>query len=356
MGGVFQVDQAEFIEQARQFQLEGQTIAVVKNNAYNYGLDFAVKAFAISGIDYFATTSIEDAIYIRKICGEKVSIFLLNPTTDFKRVKKYKLEITLPSLDYYQTYKNDLVGLAIHIEFEGLFKRSGLAHIDQLAAILRDAKDSGSTLNIKGLWTHFGYADEFNGIYEKERQLWLDFVEGVFDLGLKPSVIHAQNSASFVRDGIFKSHSHVRLGIGLYGSKPFKNLDDKDFIQASSVTAPIIQIKHLDKGMSLGYSGAFTAEEDCKIAIVDIGYGDGILRERIKHGCQIGGRTYKIVALMMSHMAVLIDDHVEAHMPVYLYGKNQRIDHFTALGVGANSEQLGALNYNSMRRDIVYDD
>src|SRR5699024_6847947 len=111
-----------------------------------------------------------------------------------------------------------------------------------------------------------------------------------------------------------------------------------------------------DKGMSLGYSGAFTAEEDCKFAIVVIGYGDGILRERIKHGCQIGGRTYKIVALMMSHFAVLIGDHVATHMPVYFYGKNKRIDHCTGLGVGANSEQLSALNYNSMRRDIVYDD
>src|SRR5699024_11230564 len=71
--------------------------------------------------------------------------------------RDWSSDVCSSDLDYYQTYKNDLVGLAIHIEFEGLFKRSGLAHIDQLAAILRDAKDSGSTLNIKGLWTHFGY-------------------------------------------------------------------------------------------------------------------------------------------------------------------------------------------------------
>lgn len=356
MGGVFQVDQAEFIEQAKQFQLDGQTIAVVKNNAYNYGLDFAVKAFAIAGISYFATTSIDDAIHIRKICGPKVNIFLLNPTTDFKRVKQHNLEITLPSLDYYMTYKNDLTDMPLHIEFEGLFKRSGLSDVSELEKILADAKETGISLNLKGLWTHFGYADEFDGVYEKERALWLDFVDGVFNLCCHPQVIHAQNSASYVRDGIFDRHSHVRLGIGLYGSKPFQPLDDKDFIQSSSVTAPIVQFRNLSAGESLGYSKAYTADSDCRIAIVDIGYGDGILRERIKHGCLIGGQSYQIVALMMSHMAVLVDDHVEAHMPVYLYGKNQRIDHFTALGVGANSEQLGALNYNSMRRDIVYDD
>ena len=356
MGGVFQVDQAEFIEQAKQFQLEGQTIAVVKNNAYNYGLDFAIKAFAIAGIDYFATTSIEDAIYIRTICGEKVNIFLLNPTTDFKRVKQHRLEITLPSLDYYMSYKQDLADIDLHIEFEGLFKRSGFANISEVEALLNDRKANDFDLNIKGLWTHFGYADEFDGVYEKERQLWLDFVEGVFELGIHPSVVHAQNSASYMRDGLFNNHSHVRLGIGLYGSKPFESLDSKDFIQSVSVTAPIVQIRQLKAGESLGYSKAFTAKEDCKVAIVDIGYGDGILRERIKHGCEIGGRSYEIVALMMSHMAVLVDDHVKIHMPVYLYGKSQRIDYFTALGVGANSEQLGAFNYNSMRREIVYDD
>ena len=58
---------------------------------------------------------------------------------------------------------------------------------------------------------------------------------------------------------------------------------------------------------------------------------------------------------MMSHMAVLVDDDVTADMDVYLYNSRLRIDKYTELGVGANSEQLGALNYQSLGREIIYD-
>lgn len=355
MGGIFQTDEAQFIKQARQFQLPGQTIAVVKNNAYNYGLEFAVKAFAISGIRAFATTSMDDAVKIRQMCGDSAVIILMNPTTDFKRARMFNLHITLPSSTYYDTYKHELQGLNIHIEYAGLFNRSGLTDINELESILNDMKSSGIELNFTGLWTHFGYSDEFDGIYEKERGRWLEFAREVRKLGLKPEMIHAQNSASYVRDGIFDGHTHVRLGIGLYGSKPYAELDDKDFIQSSTLSAPIIQFRQLTEGMTLGYGAAFKADKDCKVAVVDIGYGDGVLRARARYECEIGGKVYPIVALMMSHMVVLVDDDVRADMPVYLYNSKLRIDKYTNLGVGANSEQLGALNYQSLGREIIYD-
>lgn len=355
MGGTFQIDEAQFIKQAEQFQLAGQTIAVVKNNAYNYGLEFAVKAFAISGIREFATTSVDDAVKIRQMCGPNADIILMNPTTDFKRARMFNLDVTLPSPGYYDTYKEELKGLNIHIEYAGLFNRSGLSDIDELGYILDDLKARNASLNFRGLWTHFGYSDAFDGIYETERANWLEFVRDVKALGVEPEMIHAQNSASYVRDGIFDGHSHVRLGIGLYGSKPYADLDDKDFIQSSVLSAPIIQFRELTAGMTLGYGAAFKADSDCRIAIVDIGYGDGVLRRRAGYECEIGGKFYPIVALMMSHMAVLVDDNVTADMNVYLYNKKLRIDKYTQLGVGANSEQLGALNYQSLGREIIYD-
>ncbi|WP_213810378.1 alanine racemase [Jeotgalicoccus sp. WY2] len=355
MGGTFQIDEAQFIEQARrQFQLTDRTIAVVKNNAYNYGLEFAVKAFAISGIRAFATTSVDDAVKIRHMCGDKVDIILMNPTTDFKRARMFNLHITLPSRDYYDAYKDELHDIHIHLEYAGLFNRSGLSSIEELEYILNDMNESDLELNFTGLWTHFGYSDEFDGIYETERGMWEQFISDVLELGIKPS-IHAQNSASYVRDGLLDKHSHVRLGIGLYGSKPYADLDDKDFVQSSTLSAPIVQFRRLTAGMTLGYGAAFKADEDCTVAVVDIGYGDGVLRARAGHECEIGGKTYPIVALMMSHMVVLVDDDVEAHMSVYLYNKKLRIDKYTHLGVGANSEQLGALNYQSLGREIIYD-
>ena len=57
----------------------------------------------------------------------------------------------------------------------------------------------------------------------------------------------------------------------------------------------------------------------------------------------------------MSHMIVEIDGAVSPSDEVILYSNEMRIDEFTAKGVGANSEQLGALNYQSLKKVILND-
>ncbi|RVD52874.1 alanine racemase, partial [Mesorhizobium sp. M2D.F.Ca.ET.140.01.1.1] len=95
-----------------------------------------------------------------------------------------------------------------------------------------------------------------------------------------------------------------------------------------------------------GYSFAFEAKHDhTKLAVVDIGYGDGILKSRAKHEALINGKRYPIRALMMSHMFIEVDNNVHAQDEVILYNNDIRVDEFTFKGVGANSEQLSAMNH-----------
>ena len=55
---------------------------------------------------------------------------------------------------------------------------------------------------ISGLWTHFGYADEFDvPEYSIERERWLNIVDTLLDEGYHFDLIHAQNSASYYREG-----------------------------------------------------------------------------------------------------------------------------------------------------------
>ena len=52
---------------------------------------------------------------------------------------------------------------------------------------------------ISGLWTHFGYADEFDvSDYNVERSQWMEIVEALLSEGYQFDLIHAQNSASFI--------------------------------------------------------------------------------------------------------------------------------------------------------------
>ncbi|MCS4912668.1 alanine racemase C-terminal domain-containing protein, partial [Staphylococcus aureus] len=93
-----------------------------------------------------------------------------------------------------------------------------------------------------------------------------------------------------------------------------------------------------------------------KLAVVDIGYGDGILRTRAKHEALINGKRYPIRALMMSHMFVEVDGNVHAQDEVILYNNDIRIDEYTFKGVGANSEQLSAMNHDSLKKEYISND
>ncbi|CAM4154604.1 alanine racemase [Lacicoccus alkaliphilus] len=356
MSGILTIDRKKLVLQAGQIQNGTPTIAVVKNNAYNFGLEFAVRAFLDAGITAFATTSLKEAEKIRSITDQSM-IFLLNPTTEFEAVRGLDLSITLPSLTYYEKYREELSRISIHIEYAGLFNRSGFDNFKEVEQVLHHQAQMNEVERffLEGLWCHFGYADEFDGNYEIERKNWLGFLAEFDRLDMTPEYVHAQNTASFVRDGILPGHTHTRLGIGLYGSKPYSGLNDELFVQPFELYSSVVQIREMDENMPMGYGGSFVAGRKTKVAIVDIGYGDGVLRKRAEYDCLINGRRYPIVSLMMSHMIVEVDEEVSVDDKVFIYHPDMRLDEYTFKGVGANSEQLATLNYNTLTKEISHE-
>ena len=329
-------------------------MAVVKNNAYNFGLELAVELFQEVGINLFATTSLDEAIKIREKAPE-ATIFLMNPTTCFDELKKYNIQMTLPSFQFYKKYQQELVGVKVHLEYENLLHRSGFKNFQEIKEVLQLNQTLLDTekMTITGLWTHFGYADEFDcNEYEIEKRQWL---EGVANLLMDHSFefIHSQNSASFMRDNLLPHQSHTRLGIVLYGCRPYADIEKNQVKQALTVSGNVIQIRELEKGESSGYSFTFTAKKKTVLAIVDIGYGDGLLRKRAKNEfCLINGKKYPIRGLMMSHLLVEVDEEVYERDEVIIYSPDLPIDEFTFKGIGANSEQLSALNHWTLRKEI----
>src|SRR5690625_434074 len=213
MSGILTIDGKKLVAQAARIQDGTPTIAVVKNNAYNFGLELAVEAFLEAGISAFATTSLKEAESIREITGSSM-IFLLNPTTEFEKVRSLDLSITLPSFKYYEKYHEALTGITVHIEYAGLFNRSGFDNFEEVDKVLKhqSEKDPTDRFIFEGLWCHFGYADEFDGNYEIERKNWLGFLSAFDRLDIAPEYIHSQNTASFVLDGLLPGQTHKRLG------------------------------------------------------------------------------------------------------------------------------------------------
>lgn len=355
MTATWRLDTHVFKENVKKIIDKTPTIAVVKNNAYNYGLSLAVDLFQEVGITMFATTSLDEAIQIREL-SSNATIFLMNPTTHFEELREYDIQMTLPSLAFYRQHWQSMKGIKVHLEYENLLHRSGFKTFQEMkeVIILNQQYANKEKMDITGIWTHFGYADEFEiSEYEQEKSQWLDGLEELLtDYSFE--YIHSQNSASFMREGLLIKQTHARLGIILYGCRPYSELDSNLVSQSLTVSGNVVQIRELQKDESCGYSFTFTATKETKLAVVDIGYGDGILRTRVKgESCLIHGTRYPIRGLMMSHLLVEVDDKVSAGDEVAIYSPEIRIDEFTFKGIGANSEQLSALNHCSLRKEII---
>ncbi|WP_436861601.1 alanine racemase [Staphylococcus caeli] len=355
MTAIWSVDTASFCDNAKRVKQNNTIMAVVKNNAYHYGLEFAIEQFSKIGIDTFSTTSLKEAVRIREL-APNATIFLMNAVYDFDTLRDYRIHMTLPSLSYYYEHFNDLYDISIHLEYENLLHRSGLKSIDEIKEVLHHhyQNQQSHKMNIVGLWTHFGYADEFDvPDYQIERDAWLKVVDTLISEGYTFEMIHAQNSASYYREnGVLNHHTHARVGIALYGSRPYQSIAEDSIQQSLAVKGNVIQVREVSKGDYCGYSFAYEATKDhTKLAVVDIGYGDGILKARAKHEALINGKRYPIRALMMSHMFVEVDDSIHARDEVILYNNDIRVDEYTFKGVGANSEQLSAMNHHSLIKE-----
>ena len=337
-------------------QTDGGVIATVKNDAFHFGLQRAIDTFYSAGIRAFATTSLRDAIRIRKMYSD-IFILLLNPSTEFELLREYNLSSTMPGLSWIKEHKDDLYGINWHLEWAGCMRRSGCKTEDEYLESLKFAKENN--INIEGIWTHFAWADVFNeeNIYEREKNRWLKIQKKACEL-YDFKYVHAQNSASFCRDSKFEGHSHVRVGIILYGCPGYEGWDYKGKIQnAVELSASVVSINKLDPGESIGYCASYVADpnKDCptSVAVINIGYGDGLLRSRINgHTTEINNKRYNLVSLMMSHTVAVVDENVKIGDTAYFYSDSMPVFEFTYKGVGTNSEQISHLNFETL--DLEY--
>ncbi|MFO8069434.1 MAG: alanine racemase [Alkalibacterium sp.] len=343
------LNEKRLIRQARFIQSKADTIAVVKNDGYNHGLERVYKTFYEGGIRAFSTTVLSEAIQLRK-WNSDIFILLLDPSMEFALLREFDIALTVSSFDYYEKFKNELRGITIQLVFRNDLNRLGFDRIADMKHILDDKE-----LNVNGIWTHFASADDF-GVdrYQKEREKWLTVIEGLkgYLPGLK--YIHAQNSASFLRDGLLPQHTHIRGGVILYGARPYyEGLDASIAEQVVSIEATVIELTSVAAGQTIGYSADYQIEKDTKIAVCDIGYGNGLLKARKNFPVLINCKEYPIRSVMMSHILIEVDNDVEIGDSVILYNDELRFDLFASQGIGPFSQQMASLNKQTFELTII---
>ena len=260
-------------------QPQTKILAMVKAQSYGGGIVEIAKFLEQQHINYFGVAYADEGATLVKN-NIKLPILVMNPEKEaFNTIIDNHLEPSIYSVDLLDELIRFLIlkGIKrypIHIKLDTGMHRLGFtkSYINELINTLNTQPE----VYVKSIFSHLAVADdltqsEFTHYQIKQFDLMYEQIKnGISYEPLK----HLSNSAGVINYPN-ANYDMIRLGIGLYGL--IDEVKDKTN-NALSFTTQISQIKNIKAGDSVGYGRTFIANKDTTIAIIPVGYADGLRR------------------------------------------------------------------------------
>jgi len=340
---------------------ERMILAVVKSNAYGLGAVPIAKALQKAGTEWFGVTCANEGIELRESGIRKRILVLtgfwpgeekrllqnfLTPTVTraddlrhLERAWKYVPGILRPtsrggSSTHTGTSSHNR-RLRFHLKINTGMNRLGISpsEVGAFAAALAECPH----LELEGTYTHFASAEDFiGGQTVTQEEVFRGCVERLRALGVSPGIVHLANSGAIcARPETWADM--VRPGAILYGyhqrfdppEKRQEVMAEMAFEPCLSLRARIISLRDVPAGEAVGYSARFVTERASKIAVINAGYADGVVRARTNRGCAlVRERRVPLVGTISMDLTTLdVTDvpGVELGDVVTIYGKDGKV-------------------------------
>ena len=287
---------------------------VVKANCYGHGLD-SIKPMLDAGINYLAVATLDEALKIRKIYKD-IPILCLGiiPINYIKIASCNNIAITISNIDYLNSilkYDN----LICHLKINTGMNRLGFKDKEEIKEAYDKLLKSNNIL--EGIYTHI-YNSSDNEMSNRQIEIFKELTS-LIDL-TKIKIIHIGASDYTINYPKLDFANGCRLGICMYGIS-----DTLKLKSTFSLISEVIQINEVKKGETVGYNATYKALKDTKIAVIPIGYADGMIRKNKGRYVYINDNKYEIVGnICMDMLFVEVDDNVKVGDKVYLI---KDIDH-----------------------------
>jgi alanine racemase len=305
--------------QALDAQTSCETAAVVKANAYGLGADRVAQRLARAGAQRFFVALAEEGLSLRKALGEgpEICVFSGHMAGDTDMIRQAQLVPMLNSVEQMQRHQASLRTHPYGIQLDSGMNRLGMEPAEW--AGLREAAMAGP---LHMVMSHLACADE------PDHAMNLDqMTQGL-------SVPRSLSATGGILLGADYHFDLTRPGIGLYGGQPFAAAR-----QVATIEVPVIQIRDVVPGESVGYGNAWVARTPARIATIAAGYADGILRAMgPKAYVRAGATRCKVVGrISMDLIGVDVTNCKTIPDSVELLGPHQSVD--------ALAEAAGTIGY-----------
>ena len=268
-----------------------------------------------AGVTAFAVATIDEGIALRKygITGE---ILILGYTSPYraKELKRWCLIQTIIDLNYAEVLETQNIKVSAHIKLDTGMHRLGIdtQNIQDIERVY-----SMKHLNVCGIFTHLCCCDSLNpeddDFTQKQISRFYSALSILESDGINPGKVHVQSSYGLLNYPELKC-DYVRVGIALYGVRSSLSSDEKHPLELRpvlSLKTRIALIRSISSGETVGYGRQFTAQRDSVIAILPVGYADGVPRSLScgNGSVEVNGKIAPIIGLVcMDQLVVDITD------------------------------------------------
>ena len=305
-----------------------EVMAVVKADGYGHGMLPSARAALAGGASWLGVAFLEEALALRAAgITAPVLCWLTAPGEDLTAAVAADVDVSVSA----PWALAELVSAAraagrparVHLKVDTGLSRGGAAGGDWPELVTAAGKAAaGDEVEVAGIWSHFAYADApGHATIAAQVAAFGEAVEAAGRLGVDPPLRHLANSAATLTlpDAHFDL---VRPGIACYGLTPVPP-EPFDLVPAMTLRSTVALAKRVPAGSGVSYGHVYTTDRETGLALVPLGYADGVPRAATSVGpLQLGGKRRLIAGrVCMDQFVVDVgDDPVAAGDEVLLFG------------------------------------
>jgi len=332
---------------------ESEVIAVVKADAYGHGAVRSAQAALVGGASRLGVADVTEALELRRAgITAPIVAWLHAPGADFTEPAAQGIELGISSFDQLMAAAAASTAdrpTAIHLKVETGLGRNGIAPADQRVVFAEAARlERLGRVDVVGVFSHLSNTSEAD-----DRAALARFEEALAAAsaaGLAPRLRHiaASHAAIALREARLGC---VRLGISMYGLSPFADRTSADLglRPAMTVRAAVAAVRRVPAGQGVSYGYRHRTAAETTLALVPLGYADGIPRAASGGAAvRLGDRLFPVAGtIAMDQFVVDVGDHpVAVGDEAVLFGDPSR----GAPPVEAWADAARTINYEIVTR------
>ena len=296
---------------------ETKLVCMVKADAYGAGAVEVAKTLQEHRVDYLAVAVADEGVTLRRN-GITQNIMIMNPEmTAFKTMFDYDLEPDVYSFRLmdaliHAAEKQGITGWPVHIKLDTGMHRLGFDPEKDIDEVIRRLKAQNAIIP-RSVFSHFvgSDSDDFDNFSAMQFQKF-DVASRKLQSAFSHKILRHMDNSAGIEHFPERQMDMCRLGLGLYGIDP---RDNRILHTVSTLKTTILQLRHVPKDETVGYSRKGVLTRDSVIAAIPIGYADGLNRHLGRGACYclVNGQKAPYVGNICMDVALIDVTGIDCH-------------------------------------------